>query len=479
MSGLRQRSVRYWLVGISLLAFAVMYVSPLVIALRTPAYEAPPAPLPNVAFPSIAFPSLKVPKVAPPVPLPKAAERAAAPAADPPAAAQGPASRTAPAPREQATVPVVTDQFSLTPPAPKGAPGEAAEKDPFESVPIVDDAIGTIPPPTMPTVTPTAVPAAQPEPVPTDGSGSGEGAVNPIPDEATTVAAGTSATAWAVSELEDELQALADALQAAVAGQSTPPPPSDVRSVTYTEPAATPPAPEQPAAPEEPAPPPAPDPEPEPEAEPVQTITGPEEEAEVASTTAEPEQQPVLAPEEVPEPETLVDAGLTEELAGDLQVAASLDFGTAAIGSPVTLTLELANLGTADLTVTELTLVGAPGPFSLPAGSPLTIAPGGSASISIAFAPTKAGSYPGRLLVATDDPDGSVEVELAGQATAWQLDGTTARGPPAADGWNHVLRIGSAGAELVDASGYVDAISLDGVTAIALTGSGADDTLTL
>ncbi|MHB1241813.1 MAG: choice-of-anchor D domain-containing protein, partial [Gaiellaceae bacterium] len=488
MSGLRQRSVRYWLVGVSLLAFAVMYVSPLVIALRTPAYEAPPAPLPNVAFPSVGFPSLKVPKVAPPVPLPKPAERAPAPAADRPAAsAPAPAAGTAPAPRGQATVPVVTDQFSLTPPAPKDAPGEAAKKDPFESVPVVDDAIGTIPPPAAPTVTPAAAPAAAPEAVPADGSeagagsGSGDGAINPIPDEATTVAAGTSGTEWAVAQLEEELRKIAEAMQGAVEAQGSPPP-SDVRSVTYTAPAEPAPAP-GPAPDPEPAPPapeePAAPVDPQPEVEPAQTITGPDEEVEVASTTVEPGQQPVLAPADVSEPETLVDEGLTEELAGDLQVAATLDFGTAAIGSPVTLTLQLANLGTADLTVNELSLVGAPGPFSLPAGSPLTIAPGGSASVSIAFAPAKAGSYTGRLLVATDDPDASVEVELAGQATAWQLDGSTARGPPAADGWNHVLRIGSAGAELVDASGYVDAIALDGVTAIALAGSDGDDVLTL
>ena len=52
-----------------------MYVSPLVVALRTPAVGVAPAPLPGMAFANVQFPRLTVPKPLRVPALPPAAER--------------------------------------------------------------------------------------------------------------------------------------------------------------------------------------------------------------------------------------------------------------------------------------------------------------------------------------------------------------------------------------------------------------------
>src|SRR5439155_581192 len=85
----------------------------------------------------------------------------------------------------------------------------------------------------------------------------------------------------------------------------------------------------------------------------------------------------------------------------------SLNFGTVTVGSPKTLTAQVQNTGTAPLNVTSVSsCAGTPSSITRTPPGPFTVAAGGSASLSVTFAPTAAGALPAEacLAVAGNDP---------------------------------------------------------------------------
>jgi hypothetical protein len=91
----------------------------------------------------------------------------------------------------------------------------------------------------------------------------------------------------------------------------------------------------------------------------------------------------------------------------------SLDFGNVPVGSSKTLTLTATNNGTADITVSGVTL--SPPQFTLSKPTiPLTIAGGQSATLSVVFAPTASGSITGSATISSNASNNSEAVALQG-----------------------------------------------------------------
>jgi hypothetical protein len=99
----------------------------------------------------------------------------------------------------------------------------------------------------------------------------------------------------------------------------------------------------------------------------------------------------------------------------------SLDYGTVTVGNTASLTMTIENLGTADLTVSALTLTGS-SDFALGAGAPATpfvVPAGGSVGVPVDYTPSGTGGDSGQLDIASDDADEpSVEVSLTGTGEA-------------------------------------------------------------
>src|SRR2546426_975119 len=99
----------------------------------------------------------------------------------------------------------------------------------------------------------------------------------------------------------------------------------------------------------------------------------------------------------------------------------SLNFGTVTVGSPKTLTAQVQNTGTAPLNVTSVSsCAGTPSSITRTPTGPFTVAAGGSASLSVTFAPTAAGALPAGacLAVASNDPaKPTVNLGVSGTAT--------------------------------------------------------------
>jgi hypothetical protein len=85
----------------------------------------------------------------------------------------------------------------------------------------------------------------------------------------------------------------------------------------------------------------------------------------------------------------------------------SLDFGTVNIGDAPTLTTQVQNIGTADLTVTSITLcAGTSTEFTwTPPALPIIVAAGGSETLSVVYTPTDTGIDTGCLEISSNDPD--------------------------------------------------------------------------
>jgi hypothetical protein len=84
---------------------------------------------------------------------------------------------------------------------------------------------------------------------------------------------------------------------------------------------------------------------------------------------------------------------------------ASLDLGTVDVGSTASRTTQIQNTGTADLNVTSIALcAGMPTEFSWSPGTPLTVAAGGSTTLTVSFNPVDADAHTGCLTIASNDP---------------------------------------------------------------------------
>jgi hypothetical protein len=99
----------------------------------------------------------------------------------------------------------------------------------------------------------------------------------------------------------------------------------------------------------------------------------------------------------------------------------SLNFQTVTVGSSKTLSAQVQNTGTASLNVTSVALcAGTPTSITWMPTGPFTVAAGGSANLSVTFAPTAAGALPAGacLAIASNDPaKPTVNLGLSGTAT--------------------------------------------------------------
>ena len=103
----------------------------------------------------------------------------------------------------------------------------------------------------------------------------------------------------------------------------------------------------------------------------------------------------------------------------------SLDFGVVNVGATTTLATTISNVGSGELTITELFFTGRPD-FSLnpsEPGSSFTVAAGGSVSVSVDYTPSMARTAIAVLWIVSDDSDeGVVYVSLSGAAVACDIN---------------------------------------------------------
>lgn len=99
---------------------------------------------------------------------------------------------------------------------------------------------------------------------------------------------------------------------------------------------------------------------------------------------------------------------------------ASVSFGSVNSGVSSTQTLTISNPGTANLTITQASMSGTGFSYS-GLTMPLTIAPGASASCTVSFAPTTAGTFSGTLTLVNNSPTSSLAVPLSGTGVAQTL----------------------------------------------------------
>lgn len=96
---------------------------------------------------------------------------------------------------------------------------------------------------------------------------------------------------------------------------------------------------------------------------------------------------------------------------------ATFNFGSVVDGQIKSQVFTITNTGTASLTVSQLTVSGT-GYSASGLNTPATIAAGQSATFSVLFAPTTAGSLAGSVLVASNAPNSPNSVVLSGTGTA-------------------------------------------------------------
>ena len=90
-------------------------------------------------------------------------------------------------------------------------------------------------------------------------------------------------------------------------------------------------------------------------------------------------------------------------------VPAAHAYGDVSVGSNVTETFVIRNVGNADLHVSSTSLVGGDSSqFAITqGGAPFTVAPGATRNLDVRFTPTSGGTKTTTLRLASDDPDES------------------------------------------------------------------------
>lgn len=94
----------------------------------------------------------------------------------------------------------------------------------------------------------------------------------------------------------------------------------------------------------------------------------------------------------------------------------SYDFGEADLEQSVSVTFVLANEGDDDLMISDVS--PSDNVFAVTGGTlqtPQMISPGGTKTVEVTFTPDAEGTVRGALVVASDDPDGDLEVALTGK----------------------------------------------------------------
>ncbi|MFQ5558221.1 MAG: choice-of-anchor D domain-containing protein, partial [Acidimicrobiales bacterium] len=94
----------------------------------------------------------------------------------------------------------------------------------------------------------------------------------------------------------------------------------------------------------------------------------------------------------------------------------ALGFGSAGVGSPVDMMVTVSNVGTATLSVSDVSVTAGGAEFSvLAGGGAFGVAPGAGHDVTVRFVPGSAGSFAGNLRISSDDADESVvDVALTG-----------------------------------------------------------------
>jgi fibronectin type 3 domain-containing protein len=111
------------------------------------------------------------------------------------------------------------------------------------------------------------------------------------------------------------------------------------------------------------------------------------------------------------------DATIAGDAAGLNASPAAVSFGNVNTGSTSTRTVTVANSGSADVTVSNISLSGAGFDASgVPAG--LILAPGQNATLAVSFAPASAGSVTGEVKIANDATSSPIAVVLSGTGVA-------------------------------------------------------------
>jgi hypothetical protein len=97
----------------------------------------------------------------------------------------------------------------------------------------------------------------------------------------------------------------------------------------------------------------------------------------------------------------------------------SMDFGAVPLGSSVTLTLTIDNVGNAPLSISALSLSDEAGVFGCSDTGPIELSAGGQAQVELSFTPGEATDYSATLSIYSDDPnEPSVELALLGAGLA-------------------------------------------------------------
>ncbi len=96
--------------------------------------------------------------------------------------------------------------------------------------------------------------------------------------------------------------------------------------------------------------------------------------------------------------------------------ASSVAFGTVSVGSEVTKTVQLANAGTAGVTISGMTVSGT-GVSVTGLAVPANLGAGQDANLTITYKPNAAGTLSGKVSIASNASDPSVVVDLSGTAT--------------------------------------------------------------
>lgn len=95
---------------------------------------------------------------------------------------------------------------------------------------------------------------------------------------------------------------------------------------------------------------------------------------------------------------------------------AILDAGSATVGSKTTSNITLSNTGTADLTISIITVLGAP--FNVTGiATPKVISAGQSVVVGVTYAPAAAGTDSGSISIVSNDPASPATIALSGSGT--------------------------------------------------------------
>ncbi len=118
----------------------------------------------------------------------------------------------------------------------------------------------------------------------------------------------------------------------------------------------------------------------------------------------------MVAPAPAPAP------GPTPTEVAPVATPSSIAFPSLTVGASTTQSVVISNVGTVTVTLSGATVSG--GAFTVTGSSfPAAIAPGGSVTLQVTFAPAAAGSFSGSLSVANDAPGSPLVVPVSGTAT--------------------------------------------------------------